>query len=404
VADQEVLPVADRFAATLFFVMLLTGAAARSRQSTQVDQGGATVRSTHAVSLISMLALALYACGDTSSGGGSDAPLGDVADTAQGDVDTADVATGSTTYLLLGTGFAEIEVLRADDGADPLTFAGVLALPESDLTTDCGFTVGPDRRLYVTDQHGLAVHVFDLAQAVAGGSPSPVARLEYPEPSAPCGAAFDANGTLWLADGRSLLGFRDAASLGGTETRTPDVVLSPDPAAFGMISVTALHVDGAGNLWGLRQLGGLVRFDGAAALADGTYDHPPELIVHSGSSTTAGAPDDTMFFPGDFAFDESGRVYVANLGDPGYISRFDGLAELTGELTPEPDAYLILPHAGGATVAIDADGAVWAARDDRVVRLASATGDGVVEVTSTADVPLDGEPRSRQRMTFIVGP
>jgi len=110
--------------------------------------------------------------------------------------------------------------------------------------------------LWVSDEGANALFVFNPAQLLTGGAPTPVTILSStPSPFAwSIGIAFDGSSNLWVANNESNSIYKFNASTlpgpttTGVVTLTPDVVLT-DNGANSIQDPWAIRFDSTGNLW-----------------------------------------------------------------------------------------------------------------------------------------------------------
>lgn len=345
------------------------------------------------VSIVSLLALALAACGAPSGPGGPGGP--------------SDPTT--TRYLLLdNAGQRSVAVMATDGGLADLDFEANVAL--GDDVRPCGMAIGPSGRLYVTDFDGARVLVIDV-DALLNGTATGAARLAtitVPGLQEPCGMAFDASGSMWIADRRGSM-LPDAF----VANHLLQFDASAVAAAFGAVELSPVrvlepvHGSAAGpddlleSRW-IRWLG----FDTDDRLwYTDTWNRSVNRIDDPGgygTGLTTGVEPDmqlayqhpnlTLLNTASLAFDGAGNVYVGTLSNARALRYALSRLPSDGRLSVEPDANMLFPIpsdsiiAGPSALTIDADGELWAAGSNRALfRLtAPATRDGAVAPAVTA--------------------
>lgn len=125
--------------------------------------------------------------------------------------------------------------------------------------------------LWVADPRAATLSKYSVAQLLASGSPPPQVVISSPAGaiSGPRGLAFDAEGTLWVANvGNATLVAYTRAQLGGTGTPTPHVTIT-SPREGVLALATGLAFDAAGSLWVMRADGLIEKLERGALAASG---------------------------------------------------------------------------------------------------------------------------------------
>ena len=188
----------------------------------------------------------------------------------------------------------------------------------------------------------------------------------------PQSLVFDGSGRLWVLNYAAVgfstgnvIRFDALGSAQGTLTVTPSLTLNPGSSAAEQArfnQVTALALDSASNLW-VSAVGDVLRIDRASSL-QGDVTAQPAAVLSGGEAYAS------------LAFDGRGSLWVTAAGG-GYLAlRFDNPSAYTGEVKPVPSARVHLA-AGTATfaggMAADADGSLWVAMSNQLVKLAGAS-------------------------------
>jgi sugar lactone lactonase YvrE len=187
---------------------------------------------------------------------------------------------------------------------------------------------------------------FTAAQVAASGNPTPTRKLTYSAIVSITAVAVDAAGNVWVADqfGNKIYGFSKAqADSGGS--LTPAVTISP---VLGSIDRPFdILFDRAGDLWVVNYHGNSVAGFTPAQLAV-TGSPVPFAAVSNTSGTTA---------PLGAAFDASGNLWVVSITDT--IAKFNA-SDLTTVGSPTP---AVIITGGGLNspmgAAFDNSGALW---------------------------------------------
>jgi sugar lactone lactonase YvrE len=202
----------------------------------------------------------------------------------------------------------------AESGAQPA--AGVIASNAGSLDQPLGIAFDGGGRLWVANQGNGTLAAYDPVQLAIGGAPFPAVVVSGA--GNPTGLAFDARGGLWVSDNVSQTISRYApAALARSGSPRAEVVLTqtsiPLPLPLG------LAFDAEGSLW-IANLGtrSVVAF-GPAELAAGGSQTPRVML-----SPASGG----LGLPVGLAFDGEGDVWV--VGTTGTLSEYRRGALVTG--------------------------------------------------------------------------
>jgi sugar lactone lactonase YvrE len=147
-------------------------------------------------------------------------------------------------------------------------------------------------------------------------------------PGFPVTLAFDAAGSLWIADDLEHSIFTFTAA----QLAAPGPVIGRRVLGIlnGLNNPTGLAFDGAGNLW-IANVGG----DNVVAFTPDQLETPQQRAPNVVLSSTNGS----LTLPVGLAFDASGSLWV--VGGVGGLAKFDP-ASLAANGAPEPSARLRL--------------------------------------------------------------
>lgn len=141
-------------------------------------------------------------------------------------------------------------LVRFDPGQLATSGAPVPAVILSGLDVPTGIAFDAAGGLWVSDSPANTVSQYAADQLIASGSPVPAVVLSATAHSLikPSGLAFDASGTLWVANtnGQSISGYRPEQLVASGHPE-PQVLLAESTEA--VIKPVGLAFDGAGNLW-----------------------------------------------------------------------------------------------------------------------------------------------------------
>lgn len=216
---------------------------------------------------------------------------------------------------------------------------------------------------------------YSAAQLASTGSPTPAVTLSASGGSLnfPAGLAFDANGSLWVANqsGKSLVEFL-ASQLGASGSPIPPVTLTD--TAGSLSGPFALAFDGRGDLWVADEGGNtVVEFTPSQLTASGSPVPAVTLSATSGSLNAPAAP----------AFDANGNLWVVNFAGNSVVEFTPGQLASNGSPTP---AVTLTASSGSINgplgLAFDASGDLW---------VINTSGNTVVEF-SVAQLVTSGAP------------
>jgi sugar lactone lactonase YvrE len=211
--------------------------------------------------------------------------------------------TSADESLLLG--FAPTDLVTSGSHAAATVIQSVAGSLQSPLALAFDAT----GRLWVANQDGGTLVRFDGPQLAAGGPVAPAVVVAGA--GHPAAIAFDANGSMWVADNQAqTLSRYDRPQLSSSGAPRPPVVLTGVNAS--LASPSGLAFDAFGTLW-VANLGNrsVVGYDPAQLAASGSPT--PRVVLR--------AADGSLALPVGLAFDAEGSLWVAGAG--GTLTSFD---------------------------------------------------------------------------------
>jgi hypothetical protein len=181
------------------------------------------------------------------------------------------------------------------------------------------FLDGPNDRLYVANQGGSSILVFDNASTLNGNiTPARVISGNATLLVAPVDVVLDStNNLLYVADGTSILVFSGASTVSGNTPPVRNINMGISPGG--------LLLDATNN-----QLYVSDPADNAVDRLDGASSQDAVGIV---GGAIAG-PDTRLSQPRGLALDASGRLIVSNSASPAGITVYPNAAVATGDVVP----------------------------------------------------------------------
>jgi sugar lactone lactonase YvrE len=267
--------------------------------------------------------------------------------------------------------------LGSTTSAPPATAVG------TGTTGNRGVAFDASGNLWVTLSGNNAVVEYTAGQLSASGTPTPAVTLSATAGSlsGPRALAFDASGNLWVANssGPTLVAFT-VSQLASSGSPTPAVTLSASSGSLNM--PVGLAFDASGNLW--------VANDGNASVVEFTVSQ----LASSGSPTpavTLSATAGSLDGPFGLAFDASGNLWVASVGDNTVAEFAPSQLAATGSPTP---AVTLSATAGSLNepggVAFDASGDLWVVNFNNGSVVEFAASQLVMSGSPTPNVTVSG--------------
>jgi sugar lactone lactonase YvrE len=185
----------------------------------------------------------------------------------------------------------------------------VISATDRTLSAPVGIAFDARQRLWVANFGSGTLTAFDLAQLATSGTPTPETTIEGLDH--PTALAFDAAGSLWVADmqAETIIAY-DADQIATSGAPTPRITIRS--ASHSLSTPTALAFDADGTLWVANLGSGTVVGFAASQLTESGSPAPRVTL----------APDQQGLIgsPAGLAFDGDGSLWVAGL--QGIVSRF----------------------------------------------------------------------------------
>ncbi|MEO8140279.1 MAG: hypothetical protein ABI742_11565, partial [Gemmatimonadota bacterium] len=248
------------------------------------------------------------------------------------------------------------------DGTGDRSPSTAITTPSALLPNLVGVTFDRDGTMWVVSRDDSLLLAF-APGALAGSGATPASTIIAPNAgslSGPTALAFDRSHRLWVAnfDNGTVVRFnRDQLAASGSPK--PAIVLTR------LGHPTAIAFDAAGGLWVSDIQAQTVTGFPASELA--TSDDPiSSVVLHRGA--------DSLDMPTGIAFDASGNLWIANIGNETLVAFTP--AQLAAAGSPAP--HVVLHTTGGSLtfpvgVAFDAEGSLWVLnRSGTLVKFARA--------------------------------
>ncbi len=224
-------------------------------------------------------------------------------------------STGGQLYV--STANSILHFANAETATGNLAPTGTISGSSTGLSSPKRLLVDTSaNRLYVANQGGSSILVFDNVSTLAGNiAPTRVISGNATTLSAPVDIALDTtNDLLYVADGNSILVFASASTVNGNTAPAHSINMG--------IAVAGLLSDGANNQLYLTDSGdnAVDRLDSANA----------QNVVGIVGGAIAGA-DTKLSSPSGLALDGSNRLYVSNATAPVSITVYPNASIATGD-------------------------------------------------------------------------
>lgn len=244
-------------------------------------------------------------------------------DTGEREAATALTTSSARLTTLLGVAFDDQGTLWLASEGDSAVFGfapGALASGGSQAATTViesvhGSLTGPTSlafdaqgRLWVMDAGTGTLNRYDQAQLAAGGPQAPVKTLRMP--GNPMAIAFDAAGALWVSDHHFHLIEKFTAAQLDTAGSIPPVLELRD-SLISLVNPAGLAFDADGTLWVANSTGQTVVAFSPAQLAVGGNPLPQVVLTSNAGS---------LLDPLGLAFDDGGNLWV--VGAHGTLTEF----------------------------------------------------------------------------------
>jgi sugar lactone lactonase YvrE len=239
--------------------------------------------------------------------------------------------------------------------------------------------------LWIANSSNNTVVEYNVSQLGASGNPTPAVTLSATGAGSlndPFALAFDATGNLWVANfvGPTVVEFT-ASQLGASASPTPAVTLSA--TAGSLSNPEGLAVDASGTLWVANEFNSTVVAFSPSQL--GATGSPTPAVTLS--ATGAGS----LSAPEGLAFDASGRLWVANLGNSTVVAFTASQFGANGSPTPA-----VTLSASGSSLnspqglAFDGSGNLWVTNGGGSTVVQFAASQLVVSGAPIPNVTLSG--------------
>jgi sugar lactone lactonase YvrE len=254
--------------------------------------------------------------------------------------------------------------------------ATAIFTPSAELFSENGIAFAADGTMWITSEDDSMLVAFAPASLGRSGSANATVVISSinGSVSAPSGLAFDRQHRLWVANsGNGTVVRFDPAQLASSGSPVPTVTIS------GLGKPAALAFDAAGSLWISD-----IRRNKVASFSEAQLDTSgflvPQVVL---SATGATAATRSLVNPTGIAFDASGNLWVANLGNQSVVSFSP--AQLATNGSPVPNVILS-SNAGSLSfptgLAFDGDGSLWVIEDEGVLEKFPSTSLGAAGAPS----------------------
>src|SRR5579859_1875747 len=238
----------------------------------------------------------------------------------RGTISTGGGGGGTGGQLYISTASSILHFNQAETSNGNIAPIGAISGANTQLSAPQQlFLDGPNDRLYVANQGGSSILVFDGASIANGNvTPTRVIAGAATHLTAPLDVVLDpTNNLLYVADGTSILVFSGASTVNGN---TP-----PVRNINSGVSIGGLFLDAPNNQLYFSDPGDNIvnRLDGAS-----TQD-----VVTVVGGAIAGA-NTGLSQPRGLALDGSGRLLVSNSATPASITVYPSARSTTGNITP----------------------------------------------------------------------
>jgi sugar lactone lactonase YvrE len=218
------------------------------------------------------------------------------------------------------------------DAPSPRSVDAVISATDRSLSAPVGIAFDARQRLWVANFGSGTLTAFDLAQLASSGAPTPATTIAGLD--RPTALAFDAAGSLWVADMRAeTIVAYGADQLETSGAPTPRIAIRN--ARHSLSTPAALAFDADGTLW-VANLG-----------SNTVVGYGASQLTRSGSPTprVTLAPDQQGLIgsPAGLAFDGDGGLWVAGL--QGIVSRFTR-EQLAVSSTSDPSVSVTVDRHG----------------------------------------------------------
>jgi len=250
-------------------------------------------------------------------------------------------------------------------GASKLGFGGnSQALPSVTLSTPAGgsnaaMAFDAQSHLWTLNSATNTLLEFTPQQLASSATPTPVKTIgsSAGSLSRPAALAFDSSGNLWVANlGNDTIVVFTAYQLAQVDNPIPGLVISANTSGFSptLNGVSSLAFDKSGNLWVLN-----------AASPETIVRFTPDQLMRSGTPIPA-----VILYPGlsagsSLAFDSSGNLWVSDYGSSTLVMYTAAQLLPSGNASSPMPTVRLSSHNGSlsnpAGLAFDSSGDLWVA-------------------------------------------
>lgn len=242
----------------------------------------------------------------------------------------------------IATGFAASDLV-VSGSPSPLTVVTSNSQMHNGMAFDATGSV------WISNQTSDTIERYQAVDLATDGKPLP--RVVVGGLNDPAGLAFDADGNLWVANitSSTVVMFAPEQLL-TSGSPTPTVTLTANVGS--LAGPMSIAFDASGSLWVANFSGDTVVRFGASQLLSSGSPAPEATIGDDGGGNLAS--------PTGLAFDASGDLWVTNYNGPDALLKFESPERLSGPVAPTPSAVLT-GLADPLGVAFDNSGALWVA-------------------------------------------
>jgi sugar lactone lactonase YvrE len=209
------------------------------------------------------------------------------------------------------------------------TATRVISSHDGSLNASSAIAFDASHHLWVANHGNGTIVRFDSAQLAASGAPAPTIVLSGL--GHPTGLAFDAGGNLWFSDNQgNRLAMFSVAQLSASGFTLPAVVLNTNGTT--LRNPSGIAFDDAGKLW-VANVGTQTIIAFGPDQLDTTALANPSIVISPTTTSPA--------LPVGLAFDASGNLWVVD--GVGVLAKYDHVS-LAASGAPAPDVRVVLTN------------------------------------------------------------